>query len=424
MVPLDNLNIGDFKLVKTDFEKVLLVGKAYYVDLSNNKKFVYAEAVDSLFQTQPVASYHSESIQDKIYFIEPSGGPVFEFDRKGIQRIDNSFVFRAFYHSKSFVYNGDLYLVGGYGHFKHKSQILKYDFVLKQWVLFDTLLTDAYGFGHALTALEGDDLYILFPKMIENFTNKVRSNNYIIKYNLITKTKTEIPFDFEKFEYLFSNSTYLNQSYSEGSKIGIYNNTHAGGFVEFDFKNNSYKTRALDSYNLEAYAPIIKKENKIHILSRNKKNPKIASYLTYNLGATMDSGTLSNRFVIYYTFGGLVSILTIILVVRFISRRQKFILKKRSLSKGALVLKIDRDEYFFLALLAQNNRVENQELISYFDRDGKSYDLNIKRKNAMIGKLSNKLQSKFKTAIFERIPSSKDKRQGIYILKSTLTIKD
>jgi hypothetical protein len=85
-------------------------------------------------------------------------------------------------------------------------------------------------------------------------------------------------------------------------------------------------------------------------------------------------------------------------------------------------VKIDYDEFYFLNKLALKQKVENQDLISYFDRDGKSYDLNVKRKNAMVSKLSYKINSTFKNDLFKKIASPNDKRQGQYVLNSKLRL--
>ena len=42
----------------------------------------------------------------------------------------------------------------------------------------------------------------------------------------------------------------------------------------------------------------------------------------------------------------------------------------------------------------------------------------------MISTLEFKIESEFKTHLFEKVPSPNDKRQGIYILKKKLTLAD
>ncbi|MDC0875213.1 hypothetical protein OAP64_06230, partial [Flavobacteriaceae bacterium] len=84
--------------------------------------------------------------------------------------------------------------------------------------------------------------------------------------------------------------------------------------------------------------------------------------------------------------------------------------------------RLDYDEIYFLKTLASEYQVENQTLISYFDRDNKSYDLNVKRKNKMISTLASKILTTFKTELFTKELSSKDKRQSVYLLKKKLKL--
>ena len=103
-------------------------------------------------------------------------------------------------------------------------------------------------------------------------------------------------------------------------------------------------------------------------------------------------------------------------------KRSPFLLEKKHLRKGNNSVKLDIDEKYFVDLLIKDGRVENQTLISYFDNDGKSYDLNVKRKNSMISKLSIKFYSQFQKDLFIKAPSTIDKRQGVYVLKQKLIL--
>ena len=101
-----------------------------------------------------------------------------------------------------------------------------------------------------------------------------------------------------------------------------------------------------------------------------------------------------------------------------------FLLEGKNLKSGLKKVRLDYDQVYFLTKLGEEKKVNNTDLISYFDRDSKSYDLNVKRKNKMISTLEFKIESEFKTHLFEKVPFPKDKRQGIYILKKKLTLAD
>ena len=106
----------------------------------------------------------------------------------------------------------------------------------------------------------------------------------------------------------------------------------------------------------------------------------------------------------------------------FFRKDKGFLIEGKELKKGKLSIRLDYDESYFLNTLAAEYQVENQTLISYFNRDNKSYDLNVKRKNKMISNLASKISTTFKTELFSKEPSSKDKRQSVYLLKKKLKL--
>jgi len=106
----------------------------------------------------------------------------------------------------------------------------------------------------------------------------------------------------------------------------------------------------------------------------------------------------------------------------YFRKEKRFLLEGKELKKGRVSIRLDYDEIYFLKNLAAEYQVENQTLISYFNRDNKSYDLNVKRKNKMISNLASKISTTFKTELFSKEPSSKDKRQSVYLLKKKLKL--
>ncbi len=74
-------------------------------------------------------------------------------------------------------------------------------------------------------------------------------------------------------------------------------------------------------------------------------------------------------------------------------------------------------------LLYKNKVVDNKTLLSYFYDQTITQDMVIKRKNAMVETLSQRISDYFKTNLFVKQPDPKDKRQVVYRLKKGLTLK-
>ena len=103
---------------------------------------------------------------------------------------------------------------------------------------------------------------------------------------------------------------------------------------------------------------------------------------------------------------------------------KKFFLKKSKLYYGSNFISLDRDERFFMKTIIKNKEITNSEIISYFNQDNKTLDLNIKRKNKMIRQLTYKIQDSFNISLFKKIKNDSDKRQGSYLLIHPISINN
>jgi len=415
---LETFPFGSYQLVKNSSNQVLLIGKEDYYRLETNQRIEYTKPTDSIFKDLSLSYLKWAIIKDKIYLVNPSGGYVFEFDEQGVERIDNSSDLRAYYGNQVFSYNNELYQLGGYGFWEFKSQLLRFDFEIKEWVLEDTLLDSNLGFIDPIVAVVEDHLFILSPRLKNNFFGTTLPNKTIFKYNLKTKSLSEIDFEYEKYPSFFIQNKYIVKFFSDSNQVGLVNNTNEFEISLFDFEKNTIELINMDS-PIDSETRFIYDQETFFSLSRIKENPKL-NRVTQSKVIFRHEKNPINTYSIYYLLGLFLLILPT--VVFLLKSRKSYVLDKRTLSKGFKKIKIDYDEFYFLEKLIKEGKVENQDLISYFDRDGKSYDLNVKRKNSMISRLSFKIISSFKTELFEKVPSPKDKRQGMYIAKKKLTL--
>ncbi len=410
---------NEYKLVKSSNDRILLLGKKNYVDVFQNKIIPYSNLLDSLFLDTEFKYFNYVNIDDKIHLINPGGGYVLEFDYKSLKRIDNSSNLRAYYQSETFSYKGDIYQFGGYGFFKYNAQLLKFDFRIRDWILVDLILDQNFGFVDPLVLVYQNKLLIYSEKVINNFFGQKQSNPFVYSYDLDSKEIDKIKFDYKKFDFLSGDPMFkISNRFTFKGLFYIPNYSNPKELYSFDFINNQHQINTLS-------APIVSEGN-VEILEDqlyyiSKVQSTNLSYLAKSsILNTTDMGSIRSAFYLIYV------IVALLFCISFYLFRIKrvFLLEGKNLKRGLKKVRLDYDQVYFLTKLGEEKTVNNADLIRYFDRDSKSYDLNIKRKNNMISTLEFKIESEFKTHLFEKVTSPIDKRQGIYILKKKLTLAD
>ena len=414
-----SFDLNEYKLVKSSSDRILLLGKKDYVDVFQNKIIPYTGPLDSLFLDIKFRNFNYVNLDDKIYLINPSGGYVFEFDYQSLKRIDNSANLRAYYASQTFVYKGDLYQFGGYGFFKFNAQLLKFDFKIREWVLVDVILDRDFGFVDPMVLVYQNKLLIYSRQVVNNFFGQKQINPFVYSYDLDSKEIDKIKFDYKKFDFLYGTPNFnIMGRFTFKGLFYIPNNLNPKELYSFDIINNQYQINTL-SAPINSFSNVEILGNRLYYLSPVQSTNLI--YLAKNrISKTASTGSISPAYSIYYSIAALLFLLSFYLL----RRKRAFSLQGKELKRGFKKVRLDYDQVYFLTKLCKEKIVNNTDLISYFDRDSKSYDLNVKRKNNMVSSLEFKIHSVFKTNLFEKVPSPKDKRQGIYILKKKLTLAD
>ena len=410
---------SDYQIIKTYENKVLLIGKEDFIDVESQliKKYD-SSRIDSVFSTLTLPNLKWTSIGSKVYFVNPSGGYVFEFDGKGIKRIDNSSNLRAYYASKVFSYNNEIYQLGGYGFWQYRSQLLKFDFDTKQWVLERQLLDDNLGFIDPLVQVKQDKLFIICDELADNFFGTRLKNEHIYIYDFLSKKTEKKSFDYNSFSGYFKENRFFlfKHSNSTGnlSVINYLNNFQVG---VFDFFSNKMSVETIyDAIDPES--GFVKKDSVLYCLTSYKLNNEKIFLAKTKVIDVQYQGKVFKSYYPYY----LLALMVFPALFYYFRKEKRFLLEGKELKKGRVSIRLDYDESYFLKTLAAEYQVENQTLISYFNRDNKSYDLNVKRKNKMISNLASKISTTFKTELFSKEPSSKDKRQSVYLLKKKLKL--
>lgn len=413
------MDYSDYQIIKTSENKVLLIGKEDFIDVESQLIIKYdSSRIDSVFSTLILSKVKWTCIGSKVYFVNPSGGYVFEFDGKGIKRIDNSSNLRAYYGSDVFSYNKQIYQVGGYGFWQYRSQLLRYDFDIREWVLEKQLLDDNIGFIDPLVQIENDKLFVVSNELRDNFFAPRYSNKDIIVYDFKTKNIEKKSFDFNKYKgYFEKNRFFLSNHGSYLNHLSVINDLNNFQVGMFDFFSNKISILTLKD-KIDPESGFVVKDSVVYCLTRDKlQNDKI--FIAKSGVVDMqDQGKLFKSNTPLY----LLTLIAFPILFYFFKKEKRFLLEGKELKKGRVSIRLDYDEIYFLKTLASEYQVENQTLISYFNRDNKSYDLNVKRKNKMISTLASKILTTFKTELFTKELSSKDKRQSVYLLQKKLKL--
>lgn len=70
---------------------------------------------------------------DKIYFYKKTGGLLYQMINNGITRIDNSYDHKLHKHSLKYFYNNTINVIGGYGFFNRRNDIISFSKDKKEW---------------------------------------------------------------------------------------------------------------------------------------------------------------------------------------------------------------------------------------------------------------------------------------------------
>ena len=107
----------------------------------------------------------------------------------------------------------------------------------------------------------------------------------------------------------------------------------------------------------------------------------------------------------------------------FFTTRSTFRLTQKELSNRFKKIPLTVEMYHFLKHLAQHKMIRNQTALDFFQEADISDDAKIKRKNKMVGDLSQNIYDCFQMNFFIKQKDIIDAREIIYTLESGITIK-
>ena len=432
----------DSLITSADFQKLryhltadqenapVLVSHYKYIELQSFNTYE-----NELIQINPsikldLSTCYSLTLGPELYLVSSDGSTVYKFNKEfGLKQLNNPKTKRSNYDCSIFSYKGSIYRIGGQGSWSFNGGLFKFDFEINKWRFITNILKNNFGFINPHTSIVGNKVHVMARWRVNNSNNKRSKTGYIYTIDLDVNSVDKYKFDYRDFNQYFKGSFYKNNYFKIKDGIGFINRQHKTKAMIFDLKAQTSSLLELKS-PVDSYSKIIYHKNKLYFLDENDDNPnqtipehqKIHISISEIVKINKEHPFKKHGFS--YEIVSLLSAFLIFYIIYIINKKSPFVLENKYIKKGNYALKLNDNERYFVKCLVKDGRVENQNLISYFDIDGKSYDLNVKRKNSMISMLSFKFYSQFNKDLFIKAPSNIDKRQGVYVLKQKLILAD
>ena len=392
--------------------------------------FIYEIRNDSLFKINPydyriVSNSKLENYDnidlldyetlnyDSTYFYKKTGGLLYQLVNNKIIRIDNSYDHKLHLHSLKFFYNNQIHILGGYGFFDRRKDIVYFSDLKKEW--FSKKLKGIFperGISEINFHLISKENLIFcggltYNKLDNSLTDKV---NECYNINLKTLTTQKLSGTLNKE---FSNIT--NDYIQIGNQLWVF---YDNSLSVLDSGNLSGYSYPLD-YSVGKVIGII--DGEIYFKERKSSiNSSIGSLkisdFTKSKGSFVE--VLSNPFnsLIYLLFFPL-----FIIIIYFWKRKNS--IKKiplNFLSDGIMVNNIrftDNDQWnLVIQQLKENNTLKNDELLNLLQNNVFDIGHQNRLKNTLITSINQRANDLTNQDLILKSKWEKDNRINVYSL--------
>ena len=392
--------------------------------------FIYEIRNDSLFKISPddyrIVSYSKLENYDNIdlldyetlnydstHFYKKTGGLLYQLVDNKIIRIDNSYDHKLHLHSLKFFYNNQIHILGGYGFFDRRKDIVYFSDLKKEW--FSKKLKGIFperGISEINFHLISKENLIFcggltYNKLDNSLTDKV---NECYNINLKTLTTQKLSGTLNKE---FSNIT--NDYIQIGNQLWVF---YDNSLSVLDSGNLSGYSYPLD-YSVGKVIGII--DGEIYFKERNSSiNSSIGSLkisdFTKSKGSFVE--VLSNPFnsLIYLLF------FTLFIIIIYFWKRKNSIKKipLNFLSDGIMVNNIrftDNDQWnLVIQQLKENNTLKNDELLNLLQNNNFDIGHQNRLKNTLITSINQRANDLTNQDLILKSKWEKDNRINVYSL--------
>lgn len=426
----EHLEPYSYHLVNFKDTLYLIQKKGYYKITENYKAYFDLKYVAKELRDQPPSYLNYSTLKDTLYAVHPGGGILYQFKKDSILRIDDSRMHRNQYGSNIFTHKDTLYNLGGYGLWNSKATLTFYDFNDHEWHVIPTKgEIPKYGFSAGRHSIIGSTIHILGAHYTDPNTQRQENIGELLRLDLDTKTWLS-PIKLNEIAYnaLFNRTLEpINNLICYKDKMILLPVSNDPFYYEFDLKNLKFlRTKFSEDFIMDAFVPMMYKDYLLRYTREVTSNELTLDLVVLprdlELASWMDieKPEVSQNLIL----AGVVILIAVFLIIfKYRQLSKKVQLLKRRVYYLGKSIPITSSEHYFLNILFTTGRVDNKTLLSYFYKEDVSQDMIIKRKNAMVEKLTGRITQYFKTEFFTKAPDPKDKRQVVYILKKGLNLR-
>lgn len=418
-----SLEGNQFTLIPYRFGFAVLTPEGYYD--SEGKFFNYSKPYPEELKKISFDNLASAQRNNVTYVLYPGGGMLFSFKEGALIREDLSYAHSNYYDSYFFSHTDHLYVLGGYGLWTTKRDLLRFNFEFKEWEKVDVSGTfPKDGFWVMQTVLHEDKLYIIHASSMDTATQE--SKNLDKTYVLDLKTMVW------NAQYVLPNkllermNRFKNYGVQNGKNWVLFPSDKEKNYTLIDPVAGKVMISPEKDFIVSARYPLFIDDHMITVKRKSQSSPdfelKIHPYAPteFSEGYTLKQpNSLRNNILIL----GSGMLFFLFLLWRVFLKANTYTLTKDRIGIRLRWVSLDKGEYFFLRKMAQYGSIKNNEVVHFFSEEGKSQDLFVKRKNAMIKNLELKLNGKFRQKFFNKIEDPNDKRFYIYRIAPKVIIK-
>ena len=409
----------------------VLTKEGYYVSKSSEEYtfYNYTKPIPSSINVS-LSTLRSVTHNNKTYLLYPGGGLLYLFNNGAIERIDRSFPHRNQYGSYFFSYKNNLFLIGGYGFWETKSIITKFNFNSGDWEIVTASGQSPDGLDQGTYFQKGNNLYVFdFLSRSSNSQKEKRHNNLFVlnlesliwsKLGVINELIKPInQIDDEKRFFNFDNKLLI--SYSENPEFFIA-----------DLEKNTIEKHRDEALFYKTSGRSIQKNNKLIGAVKNS----VTNELTIR-SFDLESSMLIQTDEISYFFRGTkellnylylsLSLLIVIIIVLSIYYKKvsnTYLLDQNTLSISSSSVELNEIERTIIKMFSQKKLISNSNLMDLFIEESKTKDFAVKKKNRVLDKLEDKLNTAFKIEFIYKEKTKTDSRQLTYRLNKKIRIVD
>ena len=370
-------------------------------------------------------SERTEFNQRRVYLLYPGGGILYEFFNGSVNRIDSSYAQRNQYSGAFFNYNNQLYLLGGYGFWKTKSILTKFNFNSGDWEYVKTSGNLPEGINNPVFVLKNNILHLFnFSERPQNQLDVKNPNLYSLNMETLNWRKGGLvnPHFLELKNNSADRFFYINGK-------TIINKSQSPMIFEIDLDNNKIKKYADNLLLYKSAGKSIVKKGIIISSVRNTSNN--TSSITYYDLSDLEKSVISEEYFIRgsisfvnYIIGGGIALI-IILIFLWLSNdnvSKSYFVSSNSLFNSLNQINLDPDEAKVMLLFTRKEIVPNKEILVLFEEKGKTKDFATKRKNKTIESLNKRFKRVFGKNIIVKEKDQLDSRLTNYALNNKIKL--